>query len=184
MSADVLSAVDQSYLLQIARAALEAEVRGEPEPRGAEPTTDALRGRRGAFVSVHRGEELRGCVGYLEARWPLVEAVARAARSACHDRRFPPLQRDELPYVALELSVLSEATVIAPEDVRVGVHGLLLEYERSGGLLLPQVPVAYGWDRENYLDQLCRKAGLAPGTWRKAGAVLSAFTAQVFAENP
>jgi AmmeMemoRadiSam system protein A len=183
MSLDELSDADRAGLLEVARAALEAEVREEAEPAFPDRLSAPLRRRReGAFVSVHRGDELRGCVGYVEPHWPLVETVARAARSVTRDRRFPPLAAVELPEVAVEISVLSVPAVIRGEDVEIGVHGLVLECDGTTGLLLPQVAIAHGWDGETYLDQLCRKAGLPPGTWRRADARLLAFTAQVFGE--
>ena len=83
----------------------------------------------------------------------------------------------------MEISVLGPLTPILPEDVEVGRHGLLLECQHHGGLLLPQVPVHYGWDRETFLDHLCRKAGLPPGSWQRPDAQLLAFTAEVFAEG-
>ena len=183
MTMDELGEADRAGLLEVARAALEAEVRDEAAPAFPDHLSEPLRRRReGAFVSVHRGEELRGCVGYVEPRWPLVETVARAARSVTRDRRFPPLAADELPAVALEISVLSVPAPIRGEDVEIGVHGVVLECGGAAGLLLPQVAPAHGWDRETYLDQLCRKAGLPPGAWRRAEARLLAFTAQVFGE--
>jgi AmmeMemoRadiSam system protein A len=183
MSVDLLSDTDRAGLLALARAALEAELGGEAEPAYPEGLSEPLRRRReGAFVSVHRGDELRGCVGYVDPRWPLVETVARAARSVTRDHRFPPLAADELPLVAVEISVLSPPAAIRSEEVQIGVHGLVLECDGAAGLLLPQVPAAHGWSRETYLEQLCRKAGLPSGTWRRPEARLRAFTAQVFGE--
>lgn len=149
-------------------------------------SSQELRQPRGAFVSLKRrsDRELRGCVGHVQADYPLGEAVARAAvAAASEDPRFRPVTLEELPSLALEISVLGPLTPVSPDDVEVGIHGLLVRYQGRSGLLLPQVARAYGWDRETFLDFTCRKAGLPAATWRKPGCEILAFTAQVFGEE-
>jgi len=178
-----LSDGDRHQLLAIARRAVEAEVLGQlaaPLPDGL-PL--ALRRPAGAFVTLHVEGDLRGCIGHVEARQPLAETVARAARSAAFDSRFARLLPADVAALEVEISVLSPLLPIRAEDVEVGVHGLLLECQHRGGLLLPQVPLHYGWDRETFLDHLCRKAGLPPGSWKREDARLLGFTAEVFAET-
>jgi AmmeMemoRadiSam system protein A len=183
MSAD-LAAEDRAALLRIAREAIVAGVAGERyAPADLRP---ALEDKRGAFVTLHERSsgDLRGCIGYIEPLFSLAETVARAGvAAALNDHRFEPVTAGELPGLAIEISVLSPPEPIRPEDVVVGTHGLILSLGNRAGLLLPQVPVEWGWDREAFLDQTCRKAGLPPGTWRRSDARLLGFTATVFGEE-
>jgi AmmeMemoRadiSam system protein A len=102
--------------------------------------------------------------------------------AATEDPRFSTVTIDELALIDLEISVLTPLFPIKAEDVEVGRHGLMISHNGKRGLLLPQVPVEQGWDREEFLDQVCVKAGLAPGAWRR-GAKLNGFTAEVFGEK-
>jgi AmmeMemoRadiSam system protein A len=114
---------------------------------------------------------------------PLDETVREMARAAAlEDSRFAPVTEDELDKLQVEISVLSPMFAIAPEDVVVGRHGLMISYGGRRGLLLPQVALEWGWDRETFLAQLCRKAGLPLDQW-KHGAQIEAFTAEVFGEK-
>jgi AmmeMemoRadiSam system protein A len=171
-------------LLGVARRAIEARLLGRPSP---DESKQGWRGEpRGAFVTLwtRQDRELRGCVGYVDPVYSLVETVARAAVSAAvDDGRFPPVTGDELPDLSIDVSILSRLEPILPEDVVVGEHGLMLRHRGRSGLLLPQVPVEHGWDRETFLDHTCLKAGLQPGAWREPGARLLAFTAVVIAEE-
>jgi conserved hypothetical protein TIGR00296 len=148
------------------------------------PTVDeALRRKYGAFVTLTLAGRLRGCIGYPEPVFPLHETIARGAvAAALHDPRFPPVTPEELLGLHIEISILSPLMPVTPEQVEVGVHGLVIEQGRARGLLLPQVPVEWGWSREEYLSHLCRKANLPTDAWRN-GAILYAFTAHVFAES-
>ena len=173
------SAEERGRLLTIARAALAAYVDG-----AATPLPDDLSGRRGGvFVTLHKRGELRGCVGHLDASQRLVEVVRRCAVAACSaDPRFPPVSAAELPQLDIELSLLGPLqSVASPEDIEVGRDGLLIEQGRRRGLLLPQVATERRWDRETFLAQTCRKAGLLPDAW-KTGATVWRFEAEVFGE--
>ena len=187
MSSDGLSAAARRHLLAMARRAIEDQLSGAPR---AEEDLGELRleleRRRGAFVTLtRRGDgELRGCVGVPEPLYRLDQAVARAAvAAAVHDRRFDPVAPSELPGLSLHVSVLGDLRPIAPDAVEIGVHGLVVRCDGRSGLLLPQVAAERGWDRERFLDETCRKAGLALGTWRKQGCEVLAFTAVVFSEE-
>lgn len=170
----------QRALLRLAREAIVAALDSRRPPAPA--VDEAFLAPLGAFVTLTRHGDLRGCIGFPEPVYPLHEAVARGGvAAALHDPRFMPVTPAELPEIAIEISVLSPLAPIAPEDVVVGTHGLVIERDRARGLLLPQVPVEWGWDRATFLEQLCRKAGLPAGAWR--GAALYGFTAEVFSER-
>lgn len=178
-----LSESERHALLAIARGAIAARLAGRsPEPR---PLAGTLAEPRGAFVTLRRRQdgELRGCVGFSEARFPLGEAVERAAQlAAFEDGRFEPVAADELEGIGLDVSVLSPLAPIAPDAVEVGRHGLLIRCAGRAGLLLPLVPVQFGWDREEYLEHLCQKAGLPKDAWKRPDAELFAFTTELVEE--
>jgi AmmeMemoRadiSam system protein A len=146
-----------------------------PSPHLAEP--------RGAFTSLYLNGELRGCVGYVLPVSSVYRAVIDTARAAAfEDARFYPVTIDEARQLKIELSVLSPPAPISAEEVEVGRHGLLISMVGLRGLLLPQVPAERNWDRITFLEQTCRKAGLPPDAWQR-GAVIEAFTAEVFGEK-
>ena len=146
-----------------------------PSPHLAEP--------RGAFTSLYLNGELRGCVGYVLPVSSVYRAVIDTARAAAfEDARFYPVTIDEARQLKIELSVLSPPAPISAEEVEVGRHGLLISMVGQRGLLLPQVPAERNWDRITFLEQTCHKAGLPPDAWQR-GAVIEAFTAEVFGEK-
>lgn len=146
-----------------------------PTPHFAQP--------RGAFTSLYLHDALRGCVGYVLPTVAVYRAVADTARAAAfEDTRFNPVTRDEARHLQIELSILSPPQPIDPEEVEIGRHGLLISMGGFRGLLLPQVPIEHHWDREIFLAQTCRKAGLAADAWRR-GANIEGFTAEVFGEK-
>jgi len=177
-----LTETDQQTLLRIAREALVGYLALAEIPKFPDPG-EALRQPCGAFVTLHKGKNLRGCIGVIEAIQPLYVTVGQCAVwAALHDRRFPPVEKREVKGLTLEISVLSPLADIAPQDVEVGRHGLVVSRGGLRGLLLPQVPVEWNWDRERFLNETCRKAGLPPDAWRE-GARIQAFTARVFEES-
>jgi AmmeMemoRadiSam system protein A len=180
-----LTREERTELLRVARQSLETHFaeRGPFEP---EPATATLAEHRGAFVTLHRARdgELRGCVGMMRSEESLAATVARMAVSAAvEDGRFAPVTEQELPELQIEISALGPLLPIRPEDVEVGRHGLLISHQGRRGVLLPQVPVEHGWDRETFLGHTCMKAGLLPGTWQEEGVELLGFTAEVFGEE-
>jgi AmmeMemoRadiSam system protein A len=127
---------------------------------------------------------LRGCRGAMTSEKPLYLSVELAAiLSALDDPRFPPVAAEELSKIALEISVLGPLEPIDDtNEIEVGTHGLVIVKEENQGLFLPQVPIEQGWDRDQYLEELCGKANLPEGCWRE-GAQLYIFTAEVFGEE-
>jgi hypothetical protein len=177
-----LTAGEKADLLKLARAALTEHLARRPEIDDL-TGRDAFRVPRGVFVTLTKGGELRGCIGYIEPVLPLGQAVIRTAiYAATEDPRFPPVAPAELEGLRVEISVLTPAREIAdPRLVQVGTHGLIVEKDGARGVLLPQVPGEFGWGREEFLDQVCLKAGLPRKAW-KQGARLFVFEAIVFHE--
>jgi AmmeMemoRadiSam system protein A len=177
------SDADRLRLLQIARDAIVVHVSGA-RPIAEEPASASLDRPGGAFVTLHKNGELRGCVGHLEANQPLPAVVRECAVAACSaDPRFPPVSAVELPDLEIELSLLGVFDVVASsEEIEVGRHGLLIEQNWQRGLLLPQVATEWRWDTETFLAQTCHKAGLPRDAWKR-GAKIWRFEAEVFGES-
>ncbi len=179
---DSLSDSERRHLLEVARQALRAAADAGRHYEPAD-SPERLREKRAVFVSLHKGGELRGCIGSTAARLPLDEAVADAAYSAAiQDPRFEPVRSEELPRIDVEISVLSPFVEILPEEIVVGRHGLMISSDFARGLLLPQVAEQHHWSAQRFLEETCRKAGLPAGAWRH-GARIQAFTAEVFGEE-
>ncbi|MFW5685353.1 MAG: AmmeMemoRadiSam system protein A [Spirochaetota bacterium] len=183
----MLTPEDRQTLLTVARERITSsllDVTPDYPPRRAELEIEG-----GAFVTLHiirDGERLlRGCIGHIESRLPLFDTVLDAAYSAAfRDPRFPPLERGELSALELEISVLSRLERITDTRLIVaGTHGIMLERGTHAGLLLPQVAAERAWDRETFLEQTCRKAGLPPGAWSDPATTIRIFTADVFDES-
>jgi len=171
-------------LLALARSAAGAAASDLPAPDPG-PLPARLAAPQGAFVTLRVGGHLRGCIGIVEAREPLGRTVGHcAAAAATEDPRFPPIGRDDLADLEVEVSVLEEPRQVRDVgEIVVGQDGLIVSSGRRRGLLLPQVAVEHDWSREEFLEQTCRKAGLDPDAWRH-GARIEAFRAQVFGDRP
>ncbi|MDR3337238.1 MAG: AmmeMemoRadiSam system protein A [Treponema sp.] len=157
-----------------------------PVPEGTvNAGASALSKQCGAFVTLHKKGDLRGCIGRMASGEPLEKTVRLMAREAAFgDPRFPPLGKDEFSGCTIEISVLSPMELCSdPRQVKVGVHGIHLSYGGRSGVLLPQVPVEQGWNQDEYLDYICVKAGVPPKSYEAPGARLSVFTAIVFGEG-
>ena len=188
----MLTEEEKHALLGIARGAILQALRA-PTDRAQvpglwgtkQPVPESLGRPGGAFVTVRRRGELRGCIGYIESSLPLTAVVAEVAeKAAFHDPRFPPLTAREAEEMVLEVSVLSPLTAVSsPEEIHVGQHGLVIEQGMTRGLLLPQVAVEYGWTREQLLEHTARKAGLPKDAWQDPSTALFVFTAEVVQEN-
>ena len=181
-----LSEQERSRLLGIARLAIATAVRGGGPPHVPDPG-GRLSERAGVFVSLHKDGLLRGCIGQVVHPRPLYRGVLEAATSAAlRDPRFPPLGKDELSSVEIEISVLSPLLEVdsseAESQIVIGRHGLMVSKGHSRGLLLPQVAVRFGWQPREFLEETCVKAGLPRQAWL-GGACLEVFTAEVFAER-
>lgn len=180
-----LSAADQELLFQVARDSILAHLKGQPDPLPPE-APPILAQPMGVFVTLNRQGRLRGCIGYLEAVKPLIEAVREMALAAAfRDPRFPPLREEELADLEMEISILSPMRQIKDvEEVQVGRDGLYLEQGPCRGLLLPQVATQCGWDRDTFLSQTCCKAGLPADAWKNPATKIYVFSADILHEPP
>ena len=156
-----------------------------------ETNFENLKVNGGVFVTIKKGDELKGCIGNIQGTQPLINATCSSAISAATgDPRFKPLTLEELSGVSFEISVLTipeEIVVMHPQEyptkIKVGRDGLIIKHGPWSGLLLPQVPVEWGWDAEEFLNNLCMKANLPITTWLDKKTKLYSFQAQVFKEK-
>jgi AmmeMemoRadiSam system protein A len=172
----------EKSLLRLARLAITLYLQEGTSP--AMETDDVtFKQKRGAFVTLKVKGQLRGCIGYPIPHKPLFETIIDVAISAAtKDFRFPPLEQEELNDTKIEISVLSLPKLIKDiSEIEVGKHGIIITKGQNRGLLLPQVPVEWGWDRETFLKHGCLKAGIEEDAWKKA-AQIEIFSAQVFSE--
>lgn len=180
---DKLNREEQKVLLELAREAI-TEIVATGKQSHREVNAPKLQGHLGCFVTIKREGALRGCIGNFCSDKPLYRLVQEMAVSAAtRDPRFYPMKEADLALgFHLEISVLSPLSKVeSPEEVEVGNHGIYLEKNFARGVLLPQVAVEHGWDRETFLGQTSLKAGLKKDDW-KEGADIYVFTAQVFSE--
>lgn len=177
-----LSAADRKLLLAHARETIRRRLAGETVLLSP-PCGPGLKVKRGAFVTLKEDGDLRGCIGHLAEDTPLIEVVGQMAlQAAFQDPRFPPLRREELARCSLEISVLTPMQPVpGPSAIVVGRDGVVLRKQGRSAVFLPQVATEQGWDREQLLSQLARKAGLPPDAWR-SGAEFLTFQAEVFGE--
>jgi len=190
----MITSEERQALIALARASIARgfEQRGSVIPlsagvAGGEPSarpSGRLARSGGAFVTIREGGELRGCIGYIESSLPLWRVVQEVAeKAAFEDPRFAPLKPPEFSRMTVEVSVLSAPErMTSPAEIIVGEHGLIIELGGKRGLLLPQVATEYGWDREQFLQHVCSKAGLPPDAWRDPGATVHLFRADIVEE--
>ncbi len=171
-------------LLKIARNTLEAVVAGRKYSPDKPANLKLLR-NAGAFVTLKKNGELRGCIGYVEPRFPVYATVSEtAAKSAMCDPRFESVVVDELKDITVEISVLSPLERIKDvSEVMAGKHGVVIEKGFYKGLLLPQVATENNWDRDEFLSYTCLKAGLGKDCYKQQGVHIYIFTAEVFSEK-
>jgi len=182
---------DGVFLVKIARRAIELYLTTQRVFEPPSDTPEKLMKNGMAFVTIEKliGErkELRGCIGFLEPRTPLIETVIKAAISAAtEDPRFEAMTIDELENSVLEVSVLSPYIEVKDplNEVEIGRHGIYIVYGvLNRGVLLPQVPVDYCWDTETFLAEGCLKAGLAPDAWMSERTKIYVFEAMIFMET-
>lgn len=182
------------FLVKLARRAVNEYLKNKTLVEAPDDASSNLLQPRGVFVTInsvrHGRKELRGCIGYPYPTLPLVRAVIESAvNSATADPRFPPLSKSELDLVVFEVSVLTPPELIKierpteyPSKIKIGRDGLITERGPYKGLLLPQVPVEWNWDEEEFLCQCCIKAGLPPDCWLLKDTKIYKFQCQVFAE--
>jgi len=179
----MLNDAQKQKLLKIARQAIQAYLK-EGKPLQVDEKDPVLAQNMGAFVSLHKQGNLRGCIGYVEPIKPLIEAVRDVAiEAAFNDPRFQPLEENELDKIDIEISAMSPLQKITDiNKIQVGVHGILIRKGFYSGLLLPQVATEYKWNKEEFLENTCHKAGLPGDAWKK-GAEIYIFSAEVFGEK-
>jgi AmmeMemoRadiSam system protein B/AmmeMemoRadiSam system protein A len=180
-----LSDPEKNELLALARKSVEYMVQEKNPYESAASTSETLNQEHGAFVTLKESGALRGCIGYTSAVKPLYMTVRDTATlAALRDPRFQPVAASELPQLEYEISVLSPLRRVTDvEQIKVGQHGLLMKNGGYEGLLLPQVPVEEKWDRQTFLEQTCRKAGMGSGCWKDEDTDIFLFTAVVFGEH-
>lgn len=172
---------DKTILRNVVKNTLEVVVNG-----GAVPQYNNHNGilgeEWGAFVTLNKKGQLRGCIGHIIGDRPLINTVAEMARAAAlQDPRFPPVKPSELPDIEFEISVLTPIRTIDDiEEIIVGRDGIIITRGMNRGLLLPQVATEYGWDRTTFLEHTCVKAGLPRNAWSDEGTVIEIFSAEVF----
>lgn len=175
-----LTDVEKSFCKSLIRWVMARNL-GQP---GEKPTLESatLQAELGAFVTLKKKGQLRGCIGNVVGNGPLVATIERMAQAAAfEDPRFSPVTAEELEQLEIEVSVMGPLTPCPdPELIEIGRHGLYIRKSMHSGLLLPQVATEWGWDRETFLDQTCVKAGLPKGTWRKPKVELWWFEAEIF----
>jgi AmmeMemoRadiSam system protein A len=180
----MLTQEERRGLLQIARDAIESVILNRLPGRGP-VLSEGLLSNRGAFVTIRVDGQLHGCIGYIESEKPLAQVVEEVAgKAAFEDPRFPPLTLADYRRSTIEISILSGLTrVTSPEEIEIGRDGLVLESHGHRGLLLPQVAVEQGWDREAFLQGVARKAGLLRMSWNDPDGNLYKFTVEVVREE-
>lgn len=190
-----LSQKEGETLVELARKAVEEYLESRKTIRTPENVSEKLLKPCGVFVTINsierREKELRGCIGYPYPTTPLVQAVIESAiNAATQDPRFEPLSPRELDKVVFEVSVLTPPEIVEvkkateyPTKIRVGMDGLIVERGMYKGLLLPQVPVEWEWNEEEFLCQCCGKAGLPPDCWLMNGTKVYTFQAIIFEEE-
>jgi uncharacterized protein (TIGR00296 family) len=175
---------------EFARVIIESKVNEQPLQSSQHPPI--FKEKRGVFVTLltYPKHELRGCIGIPYPIMKLEDALVEAARSSTRDPRFLPLKPGELTSVIVEVTVLTKPELISvnnPKEylkkIRIGRDGLIINYSGRSGLLLPQVPVEQGWDVEEFLTNLCWKAGLLPDSWFEEDAEIHKFLGQIFTET-
>ena len=177
----VLNEEEKKTLHQIAKTVIENKAKGKavPDFKVESPT---LKENRGAFVTIHKRGQLRGCIGYIEGQGPLHKTIERMAEAAAFkDPRFTPVKENELPELELEISVLTPLKRITDvNEIQVGKHGIYIVKGMWAGLLLPQVATEYGWDRQTFLEHTCQKANLPSKAWKEKDTEIYIFSADIF----
>ncbi len=176
-----LTAEEKSLLHQIVRETIQAKL-DRKEPKIYESSSSTLKEPRGAFVTLKKHGELRGCIGHIIASYPLIETISQmAVAAAFEDPRFPPVSSDELKDLEIEISVLTPLRKITDvKKIEVGKHGIYIKKGFYSGILLPQVATEYGWDRDTFLEHTCMKAGLPQNAWKDKDTEIFIYSADIF----
>ncbi|MEW6614804.1 MAG: AmmeMemoRadiSam system protein B [Thermodesulfobacteriota bacterium] len=179
-----LTVEEKRTILSIAKTAIECRLKNQNLPK-FDISSDTLKEKRGAFVTLHKHGSLRGCIGNIHGNKPLYITIEEMAiASAFNDPRFKPVTEGEFRDLDIEISVLTPLRKIDDvEDIQVGKHGIYIEKGYYSGLLLPQVATEYGWDRNTFLEQTCNKAGLPKSAWKDKDTRIYIFSADIFSEG-
>jgi MEMO1 family protein len=176
-----LSDQDKKTLHHIAKTVIENRARGK-SVQEFKVESPILKENRGAFVTINKKGQLRGCIGYIEGHGPLYKTIEEMAEAAAfRDPRFSPVKEKELPELEIEISVLTPLKKITDvNEIEVGKYGIYIKKGWFSGLLLPQVATEYGWDRQTFLEHTCQKAGLPPNAWKEKDTEIYIFSADIF----
>ncbi|NQT95271.1 MAG: AmmeMemoRadiSam system protein A [Candidatus Omnitrophica bacterium] len=181
----LLNSVSKRRLLEIARSTIEAYVKEQKESDFKEDD-EALKKEMGAFVTLHKHGQLRGCIGNMVGKGPLYLTIRdMAIAAATQDPRFPAVTEDELKDIEIEISVLSPLKRIeGPDDIVIGKHGVIVQKGFKSGVYLPQVATETGWSKNEFMDSLCaHKAGIPANSWKQSDCDIHIFTTEVFGEK-
>jgi len=176
-----LNEEEKKALHQIAKTVIENKTKKKSIPE-FKIDSPVLKENRGAFVSLHKKGQLRGCIGYIEGRGPLHKTIEEMAEAAAfRDPRFTPVVEKELADLDIEISVLTPLRKITDvNEIEVGKHGIYIKKGWNAGLLLPQVATEYKWDRKTFLEHTCQKAGLPSDSWKHKDIEIYIFSADIF----
>lgn len=182
--AGTLSRDEKRLLLGLARLSIEQYL-ANGKRAGLPQAVGILKEECGAFVTLHKKGALRGCIGNMIGRGPLIETIREMAiAAATQDPRFHKISVQELSDIDIEISVLSPMKRIRDVDeIQVGTHGILMRRGMYQGVLLPQVATEYRWNRDTFLEHTCYKAGLPSDAWKDPETVIEIFSAEVFGEK-
>lgn len=194
MQESELKAEEGELLIKLARRAIETFLKSKKALDPPQDIPNKLKEKSGVFVTLNKkseAKELRGCIGYPYPTDPLMVAVINSAiEAATGDPRFPPVTLNELNEIVIEVSVLTTPELIKvsdplelPKKILIGKDGLIIERGLNKGLLLPQVPIDWNWNEEEYLANLCAKGGLPLDGWVMEGAKIYKFQAIIFGEE-
>lgn len=171
---------EKAVLKGVAKNAIEAVILGKQT--GTVHIPEKLKEKGGAFVTIKKKGDLRGCIGYIRAVLPIWETVKEAAiQAALHDPRFDPVDKKEWKDIDIEISVLTPLKKIEDVvEIEIGKHGLYIEKGHNSGLLLPQVALEYNWGRTTFLEHTCFKAGIPKNAWKSKDTNIYIFSADIF----
>lgn len=177
----------QRLLLKLARLTIENKLKNNNNELNwsSEYSDEIFLNKCGAFVTLHKQGELRGCIGYIEGVKSIVETIHCMSLSAAfRDPRFPALTKNELPLIDIEISILSPVEkVYSLDSIEIGRDGLIITNSSQRGLLLPQVATEYDWDLTTFLEHTCEKAGLPSNAYTWEDTLIEKFSAQIFNEK-
>lgn len=179
-----ISSEEKNILLSAARQSIGSLFDGKGPEEPDYNKFPLLKQKLGAFVTLTKNHQLRGCIGYIIGREPLFDTIRSAAiHAAVNDPRFSALKKSEFEKIKIEISILSEfAPISSYDEIIIGMHGLYLD-EGGGGLLLPQVATEHKLNRDEFLSAFCNKAGFYSEFWKERMLKIKVFTAEIFSEE-